>query len=150
MAAVHLIKLCVGAETVDELADWQARLVARSGAARGCAHPTHVTRMWPKRANELLAGGALYWVIKGQVLCRQRILALDVRSGEDGVRRCAIGLDPQIVRTRPQARRPFQGWRYLRPEDAPRDLAACETEAGDTALPPALAAELASFGVVWA
>jgi hypothetical protein len=137
MATVHLIKLCVGAETVEELAAWQA---GRGG------RPSHVTRLWPRRAEDLLAGGSLYWVMKGQVLCRQRILALDTRVDEAGVRRCVIGLDAAIVRTRPQPRRPFQGWRYLSPEDAPRDLAA--EAAGGEALPARLAAELASLGVL--
>ena len=80
--------------------------------------------MWPKRADELLAGGSLYWVFHGLVLARQRILGLEPRRGGDGIERCAIRLDPEVVRTLPQPRRPFQGWRYLRPEDAPRDLVA--------------------------
>lgn len=138
MAPVHLIKLCVGIETVEELAAWQARRGAR---------PTHVTRQWPKRAKDLLAGGSLYWVVRGQVLCRQPILTLDTRVDETGVRRCVIGLDPAIVPTQPQPRRPFQGWRYLSPEDAPRDLAADTTPDGE--IPPRLAAELAGFGVMW-
>ena len=78
--------------------------------------------MWPKRGDELLAGGSLYWVFRGLVLARQRILGLEPRDGADGIGRCAIRLDPEVVRTAPQPRRPFQGWRYLRPEDAPRDL----------------------------
>jgi hypothetical protein len=144
-AKLHLIKLCVGAETVEDLTDWQARVMAEARAAGRDPLPVHVTRMWPKRADDLLAGGSLYWVIKGFVLCRQRILALEPRDGTDGVRRCAIRLDPETVRTRPQPRRPFQGWRYLRPEDAPRDLAAQGRSAD---LPPALVAGLDAIGVL--
>ncbi len=140
-AKLNLIKLCVGAETVDALAEWQARRTAEQGAATA----VHVTRMWPKRADELLDGGALYWVIKGLVLARQRILALEPRDGADGVRRCAIMLDPVILRTAAQQRRPFQGWRYLRGADAPRDL---DAGSGCTDLPPALMARLDALGVL--
>ena len=91
--ALHLIKLCVGAETVEDLTSWQDEVMARNAAAGRPALPTHVTRMWPKRADELLAGGSLYWVFKGLVLCRQRILSLDPRQGEDGIQRCATQLD---------------------------------------------------------
>ena len=107
--------------------------------------PFHVTRMWPKREAELTDGGSLYWVFKGLVLGRQRILGLEPRDGADGIARCAIRLDPEVVRTMPQPRRPFQGWRYLRPEDAPRDLAA---GGAIPDLPPRLLAELAAIGVL--
>lgn len=142
---LNMIKLCVGAEGVEDLEQWQTRRVAEALAAGRDAIPSHVTRMWPKRGDELLDGGSLYWVFKGLVLARQRIASLTPRDGADGIRRCAIGFDPEIVRTVPQPRRPFQGWRYLRAEDAPRDLMGDET-ASD--LPPALMAELAAIGVL--
>ncbi|MFT3973373.1 MAG: DUF1489 domain-containing protein [Amaricoccus sp.] len=146
---VHLLKLCVGAEAVDDLAAWQAERIAERRAAGPDLdpihlHPVHVTRMWPKRSDELLDGGSLYWVIRGLVLARQRVLGFEARTGEDGIERCAIRLDPEIVRTRPQPRRPFQGWRYLRPEDAPADLAGRAAED----LPPTLVAGLAEIGVL--
>ena len=75
--------------------------------------------MWPKREAELVAGGSLYWVIKGLVLGRQRMLGLERFDNGDGISRCLIRLDPEVVRTLPQPRRAFQGWRYLRPDDAP-------------------------------
>ena len=121
-ATVHLLKLCVGADVVEDLIDWQADRMAERRAAGEDPGPFHVTRMWPKRADALVAGGSLYWVFRGRVLARQRILGLEPRLGADGVGRCAIRLDAQVVRTLPQPRRPFQGWRYLRPEDAPGDL----------------------------
>ena len=142
---VHLIKLCVGADAVDDLAAWQAARIAERRAAGLDPAAFHVTRMWPKRADERTAGGSLYWVIRGLVLARQRILGLEPRPGDDGVERCAIRLDPRIVRTHPQPRRPFQGWRYLRAEDAPADLAA---GAATHDLPPALVAGLAEIGVL--
>ncbi|HVL22346.1 MAG TPA: DUF1489 family protein [Amaricoccus sp.] len=142
---VHLIKLCVGADSVQDLAAWQADRIAERRAAGLDPAQFHVTRMWPKRGDELTAGGSLYWVIRGLVLARQRILGLEPRRGDDGIERCALRLDPEIVRTRPQPRRPFQGWRYLRPEDAPADLAA---GAATQALPAELVAGLAEIGVL--
>jgi hypothetical protein len=144
MPTLHLLKLCVGAENVEDLADWQA---GRSAEARVRGHdprPVHVTRMWPRRGDDLLDGGSLYWVIKGLVLVRQRVVGLEPRTGADGIRRCGLRLDPELVRTAPQPRRPFQGWRYLRPEDAPQDLP--PGLGGD--LSPELMAELAEVGVL--
>jgi hypothetical protein len=139
---IHLIKLCVGAERVEDLTDWQA--TARAKGPDGL--PRHITRMWPKRADEVLNGGALYWVFKGLVLCRQRVLRLDEITGQDGITRCGIVLDPAVIRVTATPRRPFQGWRYLSPEDAPRDLPkGRETE---EALPTALQAALAEIGVL--
>ncbi len=135
---VNLLKLCVGAESVEDLAGWQAR---RFGAGTPC----HVTRMWPRREAEVVAGGSLYWVIKGLVLCRQRITGLEERLGADGITRCAIQLDPRIVRTEPMPKRPFQGWRYLAPEAAPADLKPGREAEGH--LPRDLAAALAEIGL---
>ena len=140
---INLIKLSVGSESVDSLDHWQ-----RSAAARGQDNlPRHVTRMWPRRESEILDGGSIYWVIGGMVSCRQRILRLDEIIGSDGIRRCAIVLDPNLVRVAAAPRRPFQGWRYLRPEDSPPDLQA--SEAGKEALPSELDAALAELGVLW-
>ena len=119
-----MLKLCVGADGVDDLVEWQAERMAEARAAGRDPTPVHVTRMRPRREAELMAGGSLYWVFRGLVLARQRILGLEPRRGEDGIERCAIRLDAAVVRTAPQPRRPFQGWRYLRPQDAPRDLIA--------------------------
>jgi hypothetical protein len=146
MAGIHLLKLCVGCDSVEDLLDWQARRAAERRAAGADPRPFHVTRMWPRREAELLDGGSLYWVIKGLVLCRQRIVALETESGGDGIDRCRLRLDPEIVRTAPQRRRAFQGWRYLRPADAPGDLVAGTP--GVPALPPGLAAGLAEIGVL--
>lgn len=138
--SLNLIKLCVGAEQVQDLIDWQA--TPRAKGPDGL--PRHVTRMWPKRAAELLGGGSLYWVFKGMVLARQRILRLDEVDRGDGIRRCGIVLDPDVVRTEAVPKRPFQGWRYLEGSVAPRDLA--RGRANDD-LPPQLLAALADIGV---
>ena len=140
---LHLIKLSVGSESVETLAEWQEmrrRTVHRDGLNR------HVTRMWPKREKDILDGGSIYWVIKGVIQCRQRILRLDEVTGEDGIRRCAIVLDPGLVRTQTAPRRPFQGWRYLDPADAPPDLR--ETRRDEEALPVELNRALAEIGVI--
>ena len=102
--------------------------------------------MWPKRADEVLNGGSIYWVIKGIVLCRQRVLRLDEVIGTDGIRRCAIVLDPQLVHTTAAPRRPFQGWRYLQPNDSPPDL--IRDRGQETTLPHDLSAALAEIGVL--
>lgn len=141
MGFVNLVKLCVDTESIDDLADWHARNAARWPT--GCT--VHVTRMWPRRQAELLNGGSLYWVIKGVILCRQRLLRLEQRVGEDGITRCALIMDSTIIRTEARNRGPFQGWRYLEPADAPRDLDQ-GTARGDT-LPEDLARALADIGL---
>jgi hypothetical protein len=138
---LNLIKLCVGADSVEDLLDWH-----RAHAhvwAKGTTE--HVTRMWPKREAEILAGGSLYWIIKGTVQARQRIVGLAARQGGDGIQRCALVLDAEVIRTEHAPRRPFQGWRYLAPEDAPRDLP--KGRALDDTLPPELAQALAEIGL---
>lgn len=140
--ALHLVKLSVGTEDLADLADWQA---SPAGQGRD-GLPRHVTRMWPKRAGEVLDGGSIYWVIRGAILCRQRILRLDEVQGPDGILRCAIVLDPALVQTAPVPKKPFQGWRYLAPAEAPPDLS--PARAGDDTLPPALSAALAEIGVL--
>jgi hypothetical protein len=139
---LHLQKLSVGTENVADLAAWQAS--KRAQAPDGL--PRHVTRMWPKRAEELLSGGSIYWVVKGSLLCRQRIVRLDEYIGADGIRRCAIVIDPELIRVVPSLKRPFQGWRYLKPEDAPRDLPVGREN--EEALPPSLSAALAEIGIL--
>lgn len=139
---LHLIKLCVGADSVEDLERWQASTHAKGPDGL----PRHVTRMWPKRGTELLDGGSLYWVIKGVVSARQRLLRLDALTDEEGIRRCALVLEPQIVRTAPQPKRPFQGWRYLCGADVPADLGTLAP--GEETLPPRLSAALAELGVL--
>ncbi|MFK7836265.1 MAG: DUF1489 family protein [Sulfitobacter sp.] len=139
---VHLIKLSVGTESVEGLAEWQA--TKRAQAPDGL--PRHVTRMWPRREAEVLNNGSIYWVIKGEILCRQEINRLDEYIGTDGIRRCAIVLEPPLIRTQSALKRPFQGWRYLPVEDAPMDLPQGRTS--EEPLPVALNQALAEIGVL--
>lgn len=141
---VNLVKLCVGVESPADLEAWQVMRADQNRAAGLDDRPRHVTRMWPRRDTELLNGGSLYWVFKGVILARQSILDLQKHTGADGIERCAIILGPTLQRTAPAPRRPFQGWRYLRPEDAPPDLG---TDA-ESDLPPEMVAELSALGVI--
>jgi len=113
---LHLIKLCVGVSEVSELRDW----IRDCRAGRDTLD--HTTRMFPKRRDEILKGGSLYWVIRGLILCRQPIAGLEPVRGKDGIERCRIVFKPKIILVEPAPRRAFQGWRYLEAEDAPRDI----------------------------
>ena len=139
---VNLIKLSVGSETVESLADWQA--TKRAQTPDGL--PRHVTRMWPRREAEVLNGGSIYWVIKGVIQCRQKVLRLDEYQSQDGITRCAIVLDPELIRTQNSLKRPFQGWRYLPVQDAPPDLP--KGRAAEDPLPVELNRALAEIGVL--
>ena len=120
--ALHIIKLCVGVESVDELDQWYREEVLAAAARGETYERMHVTRMFPKRVDEVLAGGSLYWVIKGIVQARQSILELRPVRGADAVDRCGIVLDPELHRTEYRPCRAFQGWRYYDPKDAPADI----------------------------
>lgn len=137
---IHLIKLSVGSESVETLIEWQDN--PRAQGPDGL--PRHVTRMWPRREADL-KGSSIYWVIKGFVQARQRILRLDEVIREDGIRRCGIVLEPALIRTVAAPKRPFQGWRYLQPDDAPIDLPA--HRASEEELPKDLELALADLGL---
>jgi hypothetical protein len=139
---VNILKLSVGTENTDDLAAWQK--TKRAQAPDGL--PRHVTRMWPKRETELTNGGSVFWVIKGVIQCRQKIIRLDEYIGQDGIRRCAIVMEPTIIRVQSSVKRPFQGWRYLSPDDAPSDLPKGREE--EEPLPTELNRALAEIGVL--
>ncbi len=141
---VHLLKLCVGAETIDDLRGWvEKRASQNEKTGLGRVHH-HLTRMHPRRVTELLNGGSIYWVIKGTVQVRQAIVGFEKRIGADQITRTAILLEPELHQTRPQNRRAFQGWRYLSPADAPDDLTM-----GQGHEPPSeLISELAALGLL--
>jgi len=141
---IHLVKLCVGAETLADLEAWRDRRTAQLKRAGEPGNMDHVTRMFPRRRDELLDGGSLYWVIKQRVQARQRILDLEEAHDAEGVVRCRIVLEPVVIPTEHVRRPAFQGWRYLKPEDAPADLGAAQR--GDE--PPALREELAELGLL--
>jgi hypothetical protein len=141
--ALHLIKLCVGIDRLDQLQDLYAARIAARRARGERPNPYHVTRMTPRRADEILNGGSLYWVIKRVVQARQDIVALEEVIGEDGIRRCRLVLGLDLIPTAPQPRRPFQGWRYLNANDAPADL---QAQGGGVELPSDLRVHLRDIG----
>lgn len=139
---IHLQKLSVGSESIQTLAKWQEQVVARRIAQGLSPYHIHVTRMFPKRKEELLDGGSIYWVIKGNIQCRNRIVALE-ETTKNGHRACGIMMDPKIIPVLPVPRRAFQGWRYLQAGDEPADL----TGGGSGAdLPAAFRAKLIQLG----
>ncbi|HCP00650.1 MAG TPA: DUF1489 domain-containing protein [Rhodospirillaceae bacterium] len=145
--SLHLIKLAVGIESVDHLRERQNRRIAERKAAGDGSVLRILTRNTPRRAEELLdEGGSLYWVIKGRVLVRQEITSIESAMASDGTPRCAIHLDCKLVRVQSKRSRPFQGWRYLEPENAPVDLPA--GTAAEREPPPEMAAELRELGLI--
>jgi hypothetical protein len=140
---LHLIKLCVGADSVQDLKDW---IKQKAKGKRGKGEHVHTTRMVPKRADELLDGGSLYWVIRGQIACRERLLDVRPFVDREGVGRCRLVLDGKVVLVEPRPYRAFQGWRYLEAKDAPRELD--RAAPGARAMPEELRRELRELGLL--
>ncbi len=144
--SLNLIKLCVGADSLDDLREWVADRSLTALAAGLEPHSRHTTRMVPKRIDDLLPDGSLYWVIKGQVQARQKLLGIESFTDGEGIGRCHLILGPEVIETEFQPRRAFQGWRYLEAKDAPRDLSALG--AGAAEMPADLRRELAELGLL--
>jgi len=141
---VHLVKLCVGVETIQDLLGWQEERLRERKKKKQPLELVHVTRMMPKRIDELLDGGSLYWVIKGHIAARHRLL--DIRQvTKNGTPHCGIVYDPELIQTERRFRSPFQGWRYLETGDVPPDARALK---GGDDLPEALKIELAELGLL--
>jgi hypothetical protein len=130
----------VGVDEVEQLRQAQQRRLREQGQVM------HTTRMTPRRAEEIVGGGSLYWVIRRKIQVRQAIVDIDRAVDSDGRPYARLILNPELVRVLPTPHRPFQGWRYFRPEDAPPDLA----EAGDgtAEMPEQLVAELRELGLL--
>lgn len=140
---IHMVKLCVGVASVEELESYRHERAHWWGADYGEDVHVHRTRMMPKRREEMEGGGSIYWVMSGAIVCRQPILRLAQYTDAEGKDYCDIIMSPEIIRTVPYPKRPFQGWRYLRPEDAPPDL---DSGANENSLE--IAAELAKMGLI--
>lgn len=143
---LHLIKLSVGTESVKDLEWWIAKRLKEKKRRGQKAERIHTTRMVPKRVDELLDGGSIFWVIKGAIVCREKILDIRPFRDKDGIGRCKLVLDPKCVLVEPRPFRAFQGWRYLDPKDAPRDLT--KAAAGATAMPETMRRELSELGLL--
>jgi len=137
---LHLVKMAVGVKSIDHLAAVQSRRMPVD------EKPFHVrTRNMPRRADAILDGGSIYWVIKGYIRARQRILGLDRKTDAEGRSYCEIHLDRELVKTQLIPRKPQQGWRYLEEAGAPGDLSSGDM---DASLPPEMAAELRELGLL--
>jgi hypothetical protein len=145
--SVHLLKLAVGIETIEHLRERQKQRIEERKAAGDGPVLRILTRNTPRRADEILGdGGSLYWVVRGRILVRQRITSIEPATGQDGTPRCAIHLDRKLVRVEPRRSRPFQGWRYLEPDNAPRDLPSGRQAEAEP--PSEMAAELRELGLI--
>ena len=142
---LHLQKLCVGAVSFEDMEDWITERLENQRRSGREPEQTHVTRMMPSRAAEIAGAGSLFWVIKGAILARQPILELRPIVDTEGISRCEIVLEPRMIRVEPWPRRPFQGWRYLTHEDAPRDLSDATASEG---LPAHMLVELRELGLL--
>lgn len=145
--SLHLVKLCVGCDSVEELAAWQAQRLKQMKAEGQKPELFHRTFQMPKRREELLDGGSLFWVIKGVILVRQKLVDLREGTKPDGTPCTLLMLDKKLVGVRPMPRRAFQGWRYLTADDAPVDVKAGK---GDqiAEMPPKLRRQLAELGLI--
>ncbi|MFV0369200.1 MAG: DUF1489 family protein [Hyphomicrobiaceae bacterium] len=144
---LHLVKLCVGVASIEELDAWQKARLAQLRKTSTSATLFHTTFQAPKRQDELLDGGSIYWVIKGAIQVRQRLVGFGEGQKSDGSPGCRLLLDPLLVAVRPMPRRAFQGWRYLTQADAPHDIG----NAGETGLakmPEQLRRELAELCLI--
>ena len=143
---LHLIKLCVGAENISDLRAWIDERLAHMRLSGEAPEHRHTTRMVPKRADELIDGGSLYWIIRGTTAARQSLVAVRPFTDHEGVGRCHLVLDPEVVPVDPRPHRPFQGWRYLAEAEAPPDLSALR---GDlAAMPEAMRLTLRDLGLL--
>src|SRR6195952_1750139 len=143
---LHLIKLAVGCDSVKELKGWVAERMATAKKKGLPLRHIHITRMTPKRDEEILAGGSLYWVIRGEIAAREKILAIEPFRDKDGIGRCRLVMQPKVIAVLQRPMRPFQGWRYFAESDAPRDLESAGT--GVAAMPEPMRRELRELGLL--
>ena len=143
---LHLVKLSVGATSIKDLRGWIAERVRQAKAKGLPPRHIHVTRMSPKRVDELLDGGSIYWVIKGEIAAREKILGIEPFRDKDGIGRCRLVMEPKLIAVSPRPMRPFQCWRYLDPKSAPPDLG--KAAASVAAMPEPLRRELRELGLL--
>jgi hypothetical protein len=144
--SLHLMKLAVGCDSVADLTGWIKQRIKQKKARGEKPEHIHTTRMVPKRTDELLDGGSLYWVIRGQIACREELIAIRPFVDKDGIGRCRLVLRPKVIVVEPRPFRAFQGWRYLQAKDAPRDLD--RAAPGARHMPEELRRELRELGLL--
>jgi hypothetical protein len=143
---LHLIKLAVGCDSVKDLKSWVAERMQTAKKKGLPQHHVHVTRMVPKRVDELLDGGSLYWVIRGEIAAREKIIAIEPFRDRDGIGRCRLVMQPKVISVLARPMRPFQGWRYFTEDAVPPDLKSAG--AGVAAMPEPLRRELRELGLL--
>jgi hypothetical protein len=143
---LHIIKLAVGCESVKELTGWVAERMQAAKKKGLPPHHVHITRMTPKRVEDVLVGGSLYWVIRGEIAAREKIIAIEPFRDRDGIGRCRLVMQPKVIAVLPRPMRPFQGWRYFAESDAPHDLESAGT--GVAAMPEPMRRELRELGLL--
>jgi hypothetical protein len=141
---VHLLRMAVRIESISQLKEIQAE---RRASTKGKRLHTF-TRNVPKRIDELTDGGSIYWVVKRLIRVRQEILGISQEVNDEGRKYCAIELSPAHVLLEPRQQKAFQGWRYLKPEEAPLDLPEGATLETDSDMPPEMMAELKELGLL--
>ena len=144
--SLHILKLCVGAESISDLEEWIAERQAQRRARGEPAEQLHTTRMVPKRIEEIVAGGSLYWVIKGQISARQRLIDIRPFTDGEGIGRCHLVMEPVVVPVEPRPFRRFKGCIYLQDKDAPRDISERSGDLG--VMPEQMRRELAELGLL--
>jgi hypothetical protein len=145
--ALHLMKLAVGCDSIKDLQDFLRERMRKAKEQGLPRKHIHITRMTPKRDEELLDGGSLYWVIKGQIAAREKLLAIEPFRDKAGISRCRIVMEPKVITVTPRPMRAFQGWRYLSASDAPADLGKAGGK-GLAAMPEPLRRELRELGLL--
>lgn len=144
---LHIIKLAVGCDSVKDL---KRRVAERTREAKMHGLPSrhvHVTRMAPKRDADVLDGGSIYWVIRGEIAARERIVAIEPFRDAGGINRCRLVMQPKVIAVSPRPMRPFQGWRYFKSDDAPPDLGK-SVAASLAAMPETMRRELRDLGLL--
>ena len=144
---VNIVKLAVGVQSVEELALIQRQFIAQAGN-NGYNHFYHSTKLMPKKHEEIVRSGSLYWVIKGVICARQKIIAIKKQEDSDGIKRCKIFLDDLIIKTTPTRKRPFQGWRYLKKNNTPSDISDPVTGTFDDEIPLEIQQQLLEMGLL--
>lgn len=144
--SLHLIKLCVGVDSIADLKEWIAERLREKRRRKQPAEHIHTTRMMPTRKDEILDGGSLYWVIRGEIACRERLIDIRPFVDKEGIKRCRLVMDGKVVPVMPKPRSAFQGWRYFPSKEAPSDLA--KGGKGLSELPENLRRELRELGLL--
>ena len=143
---INLIKISVGIEDIDHLKRRQEQSISNAISSGVVPEIVHYTRNTPRRANEWLQGGSIYWVIKRFIRVRQLIKDIRQVNGPKGKKSCAIILEPGIIRTEIKKFRVFQGWRYFPLNDAPADLPI--SSISDNDFPEDLVNDLKELGLI--